>query len=416
MGGDNIAARSERTAWYDGPTVLGMVDSFVKEPAPTEKPLRLPVQDVYKFTEQGDDRRIIAGRVETGSLAVGDEVVFLPSGKRSTVASLEEFNAPSRRRVDAGQSAGVTLSTQLYVRPGELMMRADQPAARVSSRLRVTLFWMGRQPMIKGKRYKMKLASLRVPVWLTEIASVMDAGDLSTDTHRHEIERHDVAECVLETFKPVACDLASEIPQTGRFVIIDNYEIAGGGIILRADAAAGTLAEKHVAAREKGWQRSAIEPFRRHAMYHQRPTLVVVAGPVGTGKIALAKALEEKLFRTGRLVYYLGLSNSLLADGADPKDLFEREEFLRRIGEVAHLFTDAGLILITTVSDLDDDELDVLDTLNKPGDLLVVSVGESRLSRRQADLTLAAPADAHAAARQVAALLSARHLLPDYEL
>jgi bifunctional enzyme CysN/CysC len=269
----------------------------------------------------------------------------------------------------------------------------------------------------------MKLASLRVPVWLTEIVSVMDATNLSTDTHRREIERHDVAECVLETFKPVACDLASEIPQTGRFVIIDNYEIAGGGIILRADAAAGTLAEKHVAAREKGLQRSTIEPFRRHAMYHQRPTLVVVAGPVGTGKIALAKTLEEKLFLTGRFVYYLGLSNSLLADGADlpdrqagPKDQFEREEFLRRIGEVAHLFTDAGLILITTVSDLDDDELDVLDTLNRPGDLLVVSVGESRLARRRADLALETAADADAAAKQVTALLSARHCLPDYEL
>jgi bifunctional enzyme CysN/CysC len=416
MGGDNLATRSERMPWYDGPTVLKMVDAFVKEPAPTEKPLRLPVQDVYKFTEEGDERRIIAGRVETGSLAVGDEVVFLPSGKRSTVASLEEFNAPPRTRVEAGQSAGITLSTQLYVRPGELMTRADQAAPRVSSRLRVTLFWMGRQPMVKGKRYKMKIASLRVPVWLTEIASVMDAGDLSTDTHRREIARHDVAECVLETFKPVACDLASEIPQTGRFVLIDDYEIAGGGIILRAEQAAGTLAERHVAAREKAWERSTLVPFQRQAMYRQRATLVVVAGPIGTGKIALAKTLEEQLFRAGRLVYYLGLSNSLLGASADPTSPFEREEFLRRLGEVAHLFTDAGLILIATVSDLDDDELDVLETLNKPGDLLVVSVGESRLSRRQADLALGAPADTAAAVERVKTLLAARTCLPEYEL
>ena len=410
--GDNLVARSDRMPWYQGPAVLEMVDSFAKEAAPTDKPLRLPVQDIYKFTEHGDERRIIAGRIETGTLEVGDEVVFYPSGKHATVTSIEEFNAPPRRRVEAGKSTGVTLSTQLYLRPGELMGKAGEAPPRVSSRLHVTLFWLGRQPMIKGKRYKMKLASLRAPVWLTEITSVLDATNLSTYANRRQIERHDVAECVLETFKPVACDLATGIPQTGRFVIIDNFEIAGGGIILRADEAANTLAQKHVEAREKAWERSAIVPAQRQAKYHQRGTLVVVAGPVGTGKIAFAKALEEHLFQGGRQVYYLGLSNSLLGFGADLKDQFEREEYLRRLGEVSHLFTDAGLILITTVSDLDDDELDVLDTLNRPSDLLIINVGESRFSRRQADLNLDAPINTPLAIERATALLAARHNLP----
>jgi len=410
--GDNLVTRSDRMPWYTGPAVLEMVDSFAKEAAPTDKPLRLPVQDIYKFTEHGDERRIIAGRIETGTLEVGDEVVFYPSGKHATVASIEEFNAPPRRRVEAGKSTGVTLSAQLYLRPGELMGKAGEAPPRVSSRLHVTLFWLGRQPMIKGKRYKMKLASLRAPVWLTGITSVLDATNLSTHANRRQIERHDVAECVLETFKPVACDLATEIPQTGRFVIIDNFEIAGGGIILRADEAANTLAQKHVEAREKAWERSAIAPAQRQAKYHQRGTLVVVAGPVGTGKIAFAKSLEERLFQGGRQVYYLGLSNSLLGFGADLKDQFEREEYLRRLGEVSHLFTDAGLILITTVSDLDDDELDVLDTLNRPSDLLIINVGESRFSRRQADLNLEAPINTPLAIERATALLAARHNLP----
>ena len=414
--GENIAARSAHMPWHDGPTVLEAVDAFDKEPPPIDKPLRLPVQDIYKFTEEGDDRRIIAGRIETGALAVGEEVVFLPSGKRSTISSVEEFSAPERRRAEAGRSVGVTLATQLYVKPGELMCKVGQPPAKVSSRLRATLFWLGHQPMIKGKRYKLKLAGTRAPVWLTEILSVLDAGSLATDTRCRQIERHDVAECVLETFKPVACDLAAEIPQTGRFVIIDNYEIAGGGIVLRAEDATSTLARKHVEAREKAWERSPIAPFQRFAMYHQRATLVIVAGAVNTGKIALAKALEERLFRSGRLVYYLGLSNSLLGVSADLRDQFEREEYLRRMGEVSHLFTDAGLILITTVSDLDDDELDILETLNKPNDLLVVNVGESRFSRRQVDLQLESPADAEAAAQRVNELLTARNYVPEYDL
>jgi bifunctional enzyme CysN/CysC len=416
LGGENIASRSASMPWYDGPTVLEMVDSFAKEPAPVEKPLRLPVQDVYKFTEQGDERRIIAGRIETGALAVGDEVVFLPSGKRSTVASIEAFNAPRRQRAEAGQSTGVTLSTQLYVKPGELLCKAGQTPARTSSSLRVTLFWLGRQPMIKGKRYKMKLASLRAPVWLTEVTSVLDASSLEASTGRLEIQRHDVAECVLETLKPVACDLASEIPQTGRFVLIDNYEIAGGGIILKADRAASTLAQKHVAARQAAWERSAILPFQRFALYHQRATLVVITGPAGTGKMPLAKAIEERLFKSGRVVYYLGLSNSLLGIDADLQTQFEREEYLRRLGEVSHLFTDAGLILIATISDLDDDELEVLETLNEPGDLLVVSVGETALGRRQADLALQVPADTESALQQVQSLLASRHYTPEYEV
>ena len=416
LGGENVASRSDRMPWYDGPTVLGMVDSFAKEPAPVEKPLRLPVQDVYKFTEQGDERRIIAGRIETGTLAVGDKVVFLPSGKRAAVASIEAFNAPRRLGAEAGQSTGVTLSTQLYVKPGELLCKVGQAPARTSSRLRVTLFWLGRQPMIKGKRYKMKLASLRAPVWLTEVTSVLDASSLEASTGRHEIQRHDVAECVLETFKPVACDLASEIPQTGRFVLIDNYEIAGGGIILQADRASSTLAEKHVAERQAAWDRSTIAPFQRFAMYHQRATLVAITGPADTGKVALAKALEERLFKSGRLVYYLGLSNSLLGIDADLKTQFEREEYLRRLGEVSHLFTDAGLILITTISDLDDDELEVLETLNKPGDLLVIGVGETALARRQADLALQAPADTESALQRVQSLLASRHYTPEYEV
>lgn len=412
--GDNVVGHSERMPWYDGPSVLALLDSFEKRPPRTDQPLRFPVQDIYKFTARGDDRRIIAGRIETGTLAVGSEVVFLPSGKSSRVASIEAFNARPPRQAEAGQSTGVTLDTQVYIRPGEVMCKVGEAQAAASSRLRVNLFWLSPQPMIQHKRYKMKLATASVPVWLTDIATVLDASELTTSTHRQQIERHDVAECILESLRPVACDPAAAIPQTGRFVIIDNYEIAGGGIILEAADATQTLVRRHVERRETAWDRSALTAAMRGGRYNQRAATVVIAGPPGVGKVDLAKALEEYLFNCGRLVYFLGVSNSLLGIDADIQAFGERDEYLRRLGEVAHLFTDAGAIFITTVSDLDDHELDLIDALNQPNELVVINVGASRFTRRKPDLQLdQVTIDA---LRQIHSLLQDRNYIIEYHL
>jgi bifunctional enzyme CysN/CysC len=412
--GDNIAAPSEHTPWYDGPSVLDLLDSFEKAPPPLDQPLRMPVQDIYKFTAEGDDRRIVAGRIETGSLSVGDDVVFLPSGKTSRVASIEAFNAPTQTAAHAGQATGVTLEEQVYIRPGEVVCRADEPPPVATTQLRVNLFWLSPQPMIRGKRYKMKLSSARAPVWLTEIATVLDASELTTSANREQIERHDVAECTLEALRPVACDRAAEIPQTGRFVIIDNYEIAGGGVILEPAEATNTLARRHVEQRERAWDRTSITAGMRAGRYNQRAALVLITGPPDVGKRDLAKALEEYLFNCGRLVYYLGVSNSLHGIDVDIRDAGEREEYLRRLGEVAHLFTDAGMIFVTTVSDLDDHELDLIDTLNQPNELVVVNVGPNRFTRRAPDLHLET-VDIRAL-QKIQQLLQSKNYLVEYYL
>jgi bifunctional enzyme CysN/CysC len=414
--GVNIASHSEPTSWYAGPTVLEALDSFEKEPSSVDKPLRFPIQDIYKFTEQGDDRRILAGRIETGSVRAGDEVVFQPSGKRSRIAGIEVFNADVTLEASAGQSAGFTLTEQIYLVPGEIMSRADQDSPHTASQIRVNLFWLGREPMVYNKRYILKLATAKIPVWLRQIHTVLDASDLTTETNRKHIERHDVAECALETLRPVAFDLSADIAQTGRFVIIDNYHIAGGGVILDTQDNQADLITEHVRQRQANWWRSKITPDVRAVRFGHRSTLVVLCGPVNTGKWAAARKLEEKLFAAGRMVYYLGLDNSLAGINSDLRQSGLRDEFLRRLGETAHLFTDAGLILVTSVSNLDEYELKVLKTLNSPGETVVVGIGQQDIPDTTLDLRLEASGDPDKIADQVTEFLTQRNYLPEYYL
>lgn len=112
--------------------------------------------------------------------------------------------------------------------------------------------------MVKGKNYKLKIVTQQVPVVLSQVMSILDASELSSITSKSEISRHDVAECILETLKPVAFDKVIDVSATGRFVIVDNYEIVGGGIILAPLFADRSVVKDHVDIRERNWERSAI--------------------------------------------------------------------------------------------------------------------------------------------------------------
>ncbi|PIQ81788.1 MAG: adenylyl-sulfate kinase, partial [Candidatus Omnitrophica bacterium CG11_big_fil_rev_8_21_14_0_20_64_10] len=187
--GENIVQRSARMPWFTGPSALEVLDSFAETGGPDQGPLRMPVQGVYKFTESGDDRRIVAGRVESGRLAVGDPVVFLPSRKRSVVRSIEVFSAPARQEVSAGFSTGVTLAEQIYVRRGEVMCRVGETLPAVSTLAGVELFWMGRRPMSPDRGYSLKIGTARFPVRLKKIERVIDASSLDR-MEKAEVGRH----------------------------------------------------------------------------------------------------------------------------------------------------------------------------------------------------------------------------------
>ena len=271
----------------------------------------MPVQAVYKFTKNGDDRRIIAGTVETGTLKIGDEVVFYPSGKRTKVKTIEEFNAPVRSEVTAGYSTGFTMEEQIYVKRGELVAIEGQTKPEVSTRIKTKLFWLGRNSLIKGKEYSLKIGSAKVKAYVEEIIRVLDASSLDTIV-KDRVDRNDVAELVIKTDSPVAFDLSHKLANTSRFVIVDDYEISGGGIIEEALEDEYSKMKESVANRDNNWQYSFVNKRDRAERYSQKPTLILITGEEGTGRKDIAKQLEKNLFDSGRVTFYMGMQNILL--------------------------------------------------------------------------------------------------------
>jgi bifunctional enzyme CysN/CysC len=415
--GDNIAAASSAMPWYEGPTVLGQLDLFSSGGDLIEKPFRLPVQDIYKFTQSGDDRRIVAGTVEAGLVRVGEEVLFMPSGKRSVIASVESFNTPPREQASVGEAAGVTLATQIYIRPGELMVRPSDPLPEVGTRFRANIFWVGRAPMSSEKEYKLKLGSARATVRLGGIVSTLDASDLSLSRTKQRLDNRDVGECILETTRPIAFDLASGNETTGRFVIVDNYEIAGGGIVLENLTGGETILERHIRERERHWETGVVQPADRERVNRHRSKFIVVTGRQGVGKRALARELESMLFRNRCSTYYLGMAaieHGLEADLRQNGN--HAEERLRRVGELARILTDAGQIFITVFDDADDYDIETLRLLNAPNDILIVSVGGCDLNRILPDLELLSVEDPADSAARIVELLVSKEIIVDYQI
>ncbi len=414
--GENIAVKSDKMPWYRGMTVIQRLDEFKKEKPLFHKPFRMPVQDIYKFTMYGDDRRIVAGTVSSGKISAGDEVVFLPSGKKSEINSVEAFNSPVEVSVSAGRAAGFTLKTQIYIHPGEIMCRTGDELPFTSTAFRANLFWVGKSPMIPGKKYKLKAGTMKASVYLKEIINIIDASSLDEGASRSEILRHDVSECILQTLKPVSFDRFSDNELTGRFVIVDGYEIAGGGIIMEPVQESLSYLAEHAVRRDYRWVKGNVAMAARHTRFSQKPRIIVFTGEETLEWEGLAQALEQDLWREGRNVYYLGLSNILRAiDNDGPRASIDREEEICRLGESAHLLADAGLIVITTISGLDNYEYGMLKLICEPHEILLINAGIVSADTIDA-LSIDSGLEAGEALSKIKTSLRDRDIIPDFQI
>jgi bifunctional enzyme CysN/CysC len=343
--GDNIASKSARMPWYDGPTVLATLDEFKVSEPPDNQPLRFPIQDIYRF----DDRRILAGRVESGSIHVGDRLVFSPNSKVSTVKTIERWNAPKTDSATAGESIGITLTEQIFVERGSMAALESAPPYELT-RFKARVFWLGKTPFARNRKYKLKLATQEVECEIDTIQKVIDAStlaDISRPGDELHVGRHEVAELTLHTRKPLAFDTINEVVPTGRFVIVDGFDVSGGGIIAEDNYPRRTH-DAHNKSHNIYWSQGKVTTSQRELRNSQRGCVLWLTGLSGSGKSTIATELERELFNQGRHVYVLDGDNvrhGLCSDlGFSHKD---RKENIRRIGEVAKLIADGGFICIT---------------------------------------------------------------------
>jgi bifunctional enzyme CysN/CysC len=376
--GINIARRATEMPWYTGPTVLEMLDRFETKLPKHNLPFRFPVQDVYKF----DERRIVAGRVESGRVRVGDRVVFSPSNKTGVVKTIEAWSVPQQpQEATATQSIGFTLTEQLFVQRGEIASLAQEPAPIVTTLFDANLFWMGKNHLEKGKNYILKLTTQEIPCEIAEFKRVIDASTLETLPNRNYIVKNDVAELTLRTKYPVAFDTFGAIPETGRFVIVDEYDVCGGGIITSYTASDKTHKLKQEARyRDFNWVASNVTAEQRAYRNGHRTGLILFTGKAGVGKAQLARLLEEKLFLNNFQSYLLDGHNVRLGVGADieSEEYFSDGEAVRRYGEVAKLFLDAGHVVISTSNVFNQEEHSAIKLLVEPCPVVEILVSNEK--------------------------------------
>jgi bifunctional enzyme CysN/CysC len=339
--GDGVAERTPRTQWYEGPTVVEALDAL--EPArPLEQlALRLPVQAIYKF----DDRRIVAGRIESGHLASGDEIVIMPAGKIARIKTVESWPlTPVKGRQGAGRSVGITLDRELFIERGDVISHVGS-SPRDTSRLRARIFWLHDKPLSKGEQILVRLGTREARATVVAIEKAVDPGELSAAENK-SIARNHVGAIDVALAHPIAADPYSDNPRTGRLVIEVSGRIAGGGLVLSVDAGQRAMPVDIVPVE------SALRPDERSARYRHNGAVVWLTGLPGSGKSTLARALERRLFSNGGSPILLdgdtlraGLNGDLGFSAAD------RTENIRRLAEVAtHLARNGHIAIVAAVS------------------------------------------------------------------
>jgi bifunctional enzyme CysN/CysC len=305
--GDGIAAITPPIAWHNGPTVLQVLDRFAPARPATALPLRISVQAVYKF----DDRRIVAGRVETGEIKVGDEVVIVPRHRTARVRSIEAWPVSDAARAPraalAGQSIGITLDDDVFVERGDLLCPTAAPA-KATRRLRARIFWLHEAPLGVGDAVMVRLGAAASRGTVALIDNAVDPGKLDASAAAHVAQNH-VGEIEIALDAPLAADRHAASPRTGRIVLEADGRIAGGGLVLSTDVeAARRLEGLRALAGRLNRELAALSPAERIAHFRRAlegrivfTTSFGLEDQVVTQLIAEAGDIDCVTLDTGRL-------------------------------------------------------------------------------------------------------------------
>jgi bifunctional enzyme CysN/CysC len=337
--GDNVAQPSTAMPWYEGPTLLQELEQIEVAADRNLRDFRFPVQYINR---PHLDFRGFCGTLAAGMVRPGDEVVVLPSGRRSRVTTIvtADGNLPE---AFAGQAVTLTLADEIDVGRGDLLVHPDRLPA-VAEEFDARVVWMADAPLLPGRQYDIKLATRLLPATPTVLHHRIDVNTLEHQ-RVEELGLNEIGYCRFSLNQPVPFDAYEESPSTGGFIVIDRISNAtvGAGMIVRPVTQA--LIDK---SRNVVWHEHRIGKAQRANQKAQRPCVIWLTGLSGSGKSTLANALEQRLYQRGYHSYLLDGDNvrhGLNQDLGFSKD--DRVENIRRIGEVAALFADAGLIVIT---------------------------------------------------------------------
>ena len=227
--GDNVTIKSEKLSWYNGETLIKTLDLIENDENIKNQSLRLPIQDVYKF----DDRRIIAGRIESGNLKIGDKIKIYPEGRETKIIEIAYWlEKDKKNKAIAGESVGIIVEDEFFNKRGEIITKIDDKSPNISNRLRASVFWLGKNPLTIGKKYKLKLATSEIEAEVEKILRVVDASSLESNNSAQKLKINDIGEIIFKLKKKLAFDNFGEYQATGRFVLVEGYDVSGGGIIL----------------------------------------------------------------------------------------------------------------------------------------------------------------------------------------
>lgn len=360
--GDNITTKSDNTPWYQGPTLIEHLETVeVLSSVDADKPFRLPVQWVNR---PNLDFRGFSGLIATGSVKPGDKIRVLPSGKTSTITRVVTLDG-DLEEATAGQSITVTFADEIDCSRGSVISTADNPP-QTADQFEATFVWMADEPMVAGRAYWLKLGTQQVSATVHEPKYTVNVNTMEHMAAK-TLELNAIGVAELTTDKAIVFEPYADNRTLGGFILIDK--------MTNATVAAGMINFSLRRSQNVHWQATDIGRKQRADLKNQRPALLWFTGLSGSGKSTIANLVEKKLFRMNRHTFLLdgdnvrhGLNKDLGFTEAD------RIENIRRVGEVAKLMTDSGLIVITAFISPFQAERDLVRGMLPEGDFIEVFI------------------------------------------
>ncbi|MDC3055965.1 sulfate adenylyltransferase subunit CysN [Paracoccaceae bacterium] len=360
--GDNIVSVSENMKWYNGPSLLKLLEGINLEDSTTlPQPFRMPVQLVNR---PNSDFRGMSGKSISGYISKNDEIAVLPSGKKTRINEIITPSGTAEQSLP-GQSITLTFQDEIDCSRGNIISSANRPL-EISDQFETTVIWMDEKPFVPGRAYNLKIGCLEL-----QASCAQPKYKINTETNEHiatkNLKLNDIGNLVLTTVHEIPFTSYQENRELGGFILIDK--------VSNITVAAGLINFALRRAQNIHWQATDVTKSQRADALSQKPAILWMTGLSGSGKSTIANAVEGQLAQKGFNTFLLDGDN--IRHGLN-KDLgfteADRIENIRRIGEVSKLMTDAGLIVITAFISPFESERNMVREMVEPGEFLEIFI------------------------------------------